>query len=65
MKVEYDKTADTLTVIFKTGVVSESDETTSGVILDYDAAGNLLSLEVLDASRRVDEPNRVTLSTQG
>jgi uncharacterized protein YuzE len=65
MKVEYDKAADTLTVIFKAGVVSESDETTSGVILDYDADGNLLSLEVLDASRRVDEPNRVTLSTQG
>jgi uncharacterized protein YuzE len=54
-----------LTVIFKGGVVAESVETESGVILDCDADGNLLSLEVLDASQRVEEPTRVTFSTQG
>ena len=62
MKVEYDAATDTLTVVFKSGAVAESDESRSGVILDYDADGNLLSL---DASRRVEEPGRVTLSTQG
>ena len=65
MKVEYDAATDTLTVILKGGIVAESDETRSGVILDYDADGNLLSLEVLDASQRVEEPTRVTFSTQG
>jgi uncharacterized protein YuzE len=65
MKVEYDAVTDTLTVIFKDGVVAESEEGKSGVILDYDADGNLLSLEVLDASQRVEEPTRVTFSTQG
>ena len=65
MKVEYDAATDTLTVIFKNGVVAESDETKSGVILDYDVDGNLLSLEVLDASQRVEEPTRVTFSTEG
>jgi uncharacterized protein YuzE len=65
MKVEYDAVTDPLTVIFKGGVVAESDESRSGVILDYDADGNLLSLEVLDASQRVEEPTRVTFSTQG
>jgi uncharacterized protein YuzE len=64
MKVEYDAATDTLTVIFKNGVVAESDEGRPGVILDYDADGNLLSLEVLDASQRVEEPTRVTFSTQ-
>lgn len=62
MRVGYDARTDTLTVIFKSGDVAESDEDRTGVILDYDADGNLLSLEVLDASKRVDEPNRVTFS---
>jgi uncharacterized protein YuzE len=65
MKVEYDAATDTLTVIFKDGVVAESEESKSGVIPDYDAHGNLLSLEVLDASQRVEEPTRRTFSTQG
>jgi uncharacterized protein YuzE len=64
MKVEYDAGTDTLTVIFRNGVVAESEEGKPGVILDYDADGNLLSLEVLDASQRVEEPTRVTFSTQ-
>jgi len=60
MKVEYDAGTDTLTVIFRQGVIAESDESKAGVILDYDADGNLLSLELLDASNRVEEPTRVT-----
>ena len=65
MKVNYDATTDTLTVIFRDVPVAESDEDKPGVILDYDAAGNLVSLEVLDASQRVEEPRSVTLETQG
>ena len=65
MKVEYDGETDSLTVILRGGEVAESDETRSGVILDYDDAGNLLSIEVLEASRRVDEPKTVTFSSNG
>ena len=60
MKVLYDPGTDTLTVILKEGVpVVESDEDKPGVILDYDDQGNLLSLEILDASRRVTDTRKV------
>ena len=60
MKVTYDARTDTLIVILKEGVrVAESDEDKPGVILDYDDQGNLLSLEILDASRRVTETRKI------
>lgn len=65
MKVNYDAKTDTLTVVFRDVPVAESEEAKLGVILDYDAVGNIVSIEVLDASRRVDEPRTVTLETKG
>ena len=65
MKVNYDAKTDTLTVVFRNVPVAESDEDKPGVILDYDAMGNIVSIEVLDASRRVEEPRKVTVETEG
>lgn len=59
MKVIYDRETDTLTVIFTESPVVESDEDKPGVILDYDDKGNLVSLEILDASRRVTVPSKI------
>jgi uncharacterized protein YuzE len=64
MKVTYDPRTDSLTVILKEGVaVAESDEDKPGVILDYDEHGNLLSLEILDASRRVTDARKIEYQT--
>jgi len=65
VRVNYDAKTDTLTVVFRDVPVAESDEEKAGVILDYDAAGNIVSIEVLDASRRVEEPRKVTMHTEG
>jgi len=62
MKVTYDGKTDTLTVIFRDQPVAESDERSPGVIIDYGAAGNIVAVEVLDASERIDEPGRVTVN---
>ena len=62
MKVSYDAKTDTLTVMFRDVPVAESDEDKPGVILDYDAAGNIVSIGVLDASRRVEEPRTVSMA---
>ena len=59
MKVIYDRETDTLTIIFAETPVAESDEDKPGVILDYDDQGSLVSLEILDASRRVSIPSKI------
>ncbi len=64
MKVAYDPKTDSLSVILREGVpVAESDEDKPGVILDYDESGNLLSLEVLDASKRVTDARKIEYET--
>lgn len=60
MKVSYDPRTDTLNVILRDDtLVAESDEEKPGVILDYDSNGDLISLEILDASRRVTDAHKV------
>lgn len=39
--------------------MSESDEDKPGVILNYDEQGDLISLEILDASQRVTDARKI------
>jgi len=55
MKAVYDSRTDTLILELKSDPVVESDEDKPGIILDYDALGNIVSIEILDASRRAEE----------
>ncbi|MEK0084234.1 DUF2283 domain-containing protein [Benzoatithermus flavus] len=61
MKVLYDVETDTLTITLRDVPVKAGEEERSGVILDYDADGLLVGLEILDASQRVAEPTSVEL----
>ncbi len=59
MKITYDPETDKLTVVLKDVRVSESDEVTPGLILDFDAQGSIVGLEMLEASQRVTDPRHV------
>ena len=61
MKIRYDAETDTLTLTLRDAPVRESEEERSGVVLDYGANGDLVGLEILDASRRVAGPTGVEL----
>jgi len=64
VKASYDRRTDTLSVILKPGTpVAESDEPRPGIILDFDEHGDLVSLEVLDASKRVTDADRMEFHT--
>ena len=62
MKVTYDPQVDVLRIIFRNAPIEESDEDKPGVILDYDAEGNVVGLEVLNASRRVENPREYAVT---
>ena len=65
MKVTYDREVDVLRLVFRKAKISESDEGKPGVILDYDQAGNVVGLEILNASKRVDNVPAVEYSEAG
>jgi len=62
MKIIYDQETDTMTVIIKEASVEESDEAKSGIIIDYDSQGDIVSIEILDAKKRITQPTQVNLS---
>ncbi|MBI5299643.1 MAG: DUF2283 domain-containing protein [Deltaproteobacteria bacterium] len=59
MKVTYDSEVDVLRISFSNAPIEESDESKPGVIMDYDRAGNIVGMEILDASKRVESPTSV------
>jgi uncharacterized protein YuzE len=61
VKVTYDAETDTLTVLLRDAKARVSEEERSGVILDYDANNQLIAIEILDASSRVDGVDTVQL----
>jgi len=55
----YDPKTDTPTLVLRSAPVHQSDEDKPGVILDYDKEGNVVDMEILDASKRVENPQEV------
>ncbi len=60
MKAIYDPETDTLSIILRNEPIVESDEIREGLILDYAKDGKMVSIEVLDASEQLSEPQSFT-----
>ena len=56
MKITYDPRVDVFRIVLNNSAIEESGEEKPGVILDYDRNGNMVGLEILDASKRVENP---------
>ncbi|MDD5089653.1 MAG: DUF2283 domain-containing protein [Candidatus Wallbacteria bacterium] len=65
MKVQYDPEVDVLKILFTCTAVHESDEDKPGVIIDYDSNGNIVGLEILEASRRMENPRSCEYAIAG
>jgi len=52
-------------IVFSATPIEESDEDKPGVILDYDKDGNIVGLEILDASKRMENPRAVEYAVAG
>jgi uncharacterized protein YuzE len=54
MKLNYYADTDSLYIDLSERPSVESREITEGVVLDYDAAGNLVGIDIDNASQKVD-----------
>lgn len=62
MRIKHDVEADAVYVRFAETAVVESEEVRPGVVLDFDAEGELVAIEILDASKHlIDGANLVSL----
>jgi uncharacterized protein YuzE len=53
LNFHYDAATDAAYLRFSTGKVIESEEVSPGVVLDYDADGRIVALEVMHAGERL------------
>jgi uncharacterized protein YuzE len=67
MVFRYDAETDMLVIIFHDMPSTESEEIAPGIVVDFGADGNIVGMEIEDASKRVDlsklEISRLPLST--
>ena len=59
MKVIFDPETDTLSLVFRDEQVAESDEARESIIFNYNENGDVISIEVLEASEHIAEPQGI------
>lgn len=54
MQFDYDKESDSLYIMIAAGGSTESEEVSEDIILDYNAAGHVVGIDIQHASRHAD-----------
>jgi uncharacterized protein YuzE len=62
MKITYDPDLDVVIILCVNTTVAKSNEAKPGIILDYDKDGNFIGMEILKASKRMENPYLVEYS---
>jgi uncharacterized protein YuzE len=57
MRVRIDHAADAVYLNLTDRPIKDSAEVADGIVVDYDDAGHIVGVEILDASRRTDDPD--------
>jgi len=60
MKLEYYSDTDSLYINLSSNVSVKSDEVAEGIVIDYDKEGNIVGLDIDNASKKL-ELNELTL----
>jgi uncharacterized protein YuzE len=60
MQAKYDTEQDILRIRWSDVPIEESDEEQPGVILDYDQDGNVIGVEILNASQKISQWQQLT-----
>jgi uncharacterized protein YuzE len=56
MRIRYDSEVDALSISFRDTTVT-TQELAEGIAAEYDALGQLVGLEILDAAKRFGDPS--------
>ncbi len=64
MKIEYSKEADAIYIYFKEDFVEKSREIEDGIVIDFDKNGQMIGIEVLDASKRYSLADIVNINIE-
>lgn len=62
MKITYDKQADAINVVLRSGKVAKTLEVAAEIYVDVDKNGKTLSLEIIGASEKIGKKNFGTVT---
>ena len=64
MKIEYSHTADALYVYFREVEAARSDDIAEGVVVDFDAQGQIVGIEILDVRSRLSPKDLANITIE-